>query len=248
MKWIKWYGQQWLNSTARYELNEAERGLFVDFCSLASCETIGLQEGQFKIASWEALAHKLNASLENVLTARDKCLQSRIGTEEVTGEGIIITILNWHKYQPPFRKEKEQTPPTTPVIERDKDNTILEEIRVPRKSSSNKHNSVIKTASSRAKITQNKEKYGEFLNVFLTTEEYKKLQEKFGVNLQEKIETLSSGIASKGYKYKNHYATILSWDRKDSKGELNGTGKINPRGLPKHYEPAPVYPDSIPEN
>lgn len=55
---------------------------------------------------------------------------------------------------------------------------------------------------------------GEFNNIQLTNEEYNKLLEKFSETVvKEKIEELSSGIASKGYKYKNHYATILSWDR-----------------------------------
>lgn len=57
--------------------------------------------------------------------------------------------------------------------------------------------------------------YGEFKNVKLTDDEYKKLEEK---NLLPYIEKLSSYIASKGKKYKSHYATILTWSRKESKG------------------------------
>ena len=56
--------------------------------------------------------------------------------------------------------------------------------------------------------------YGEFKNVRLTDEEYKKLEEK---NLLPYIEKLSSYIASKGKKYKSHYATILTWSRKENK-------------------------------
>lgn len=54
--------------------------------------------------------------------------------------------------------------------------------------------------------------YGEFKNVKLTKEEYKKLEEK---KLLPFIEQLSSYIASSGKKYKSHYATILNWSRKD---------------------------------
>ena len=54
--------------------------------------------------------------------------------------------------------------------------------------------------------------YGEFKNVKLTKEEYKKLEEK---KLLPYIEQLSSYIASSGKKYKSHYATILNWSRKD---------------------------------
>lgn len=60
--------------------------------------------------------------------------------------------------------------------------------------------------------------YGEFKNVKLTNDEYKKLEEK---NLLPYIEKLSSYIASKGKKYKSHYATILTWSRKDISKEEN---------------------------
>ena len=61
-----------------------------------------------------------------------------------------------------------------------------------------------------------KRKYGSFENVELTDEEYQKLKDRFS-NYEEKIENLSSYIASKGAKYKSHYATILNWSRKDDK-------------------------------
>ncbi|MGI2336213.1 MAG: Lin1244/Lin1753 domain-containing protein [Dehalogenimonas sp.] len=60
-----------------------------------------------------------------------------------------------------------------------------------------------------------KQKYGEFENVFLSDEEYRKLKTKFPADATERIENLSAGIASKGYKYKDHYAAILAWARRD---------------------------------
>ena len=54
--------------------------------------------------------------------------------------------------------------------------------------------------------------YGEFKNVLLTDDEYKKLE---NANLILYIERLSSYIASTGKKYKSHYATILNWSRKE---------------------------------
>ena len=59
--------------------------------------------------------------------------------------------------------------------------------------------------------------YGEFKNVKLTDDEYKKLEEK---GLLKEIENLDSYIESKGVKYKNHYATILVWDKKN-KGNIS---------------------------
>ena len=61
-----------------------------------------------------------------------------------------------------------------------------------------------------------KKTYGEFNNVKLTDKDYEKLKEKFP-DYEDKIEALSIGIDSKGYKYKNHYSTILNWDRRDKK-------------------------------
>lgn len=58
--------------------------------------------------------------------------------------------------------------------------------------------------------------YGEFKNVKLTDEEYQKLKDK---DLLSYIEKLSSYIASKGKRYKNHYATILNWSRKNDTTE-----------------------------
>lgn len=66
--------------------------------------------------------------------------------------------------------------------------------------------------------------YGEFKNVKLTDEEYKKLEEK---GLIKEIQNLDSYIESKGVKYKNHYATILVWDRKN-KGVKNAENKPEP--------------------
>jgi len=83
-----------------------------------------------------------------------------------------------------------------------------------------------------------KRQYGEFNNVLLTDEEYTKLVNKFGEDkTKELLETLSSGIKSKGYKYLDHYATILNWERRDRKQNnlkdgQNATYKRNSTKLP----------------
>ncbi len=90
------------------------------------------------------------------------------------------------------------------------------------------------------KETIQKKEYGEFNNVRLSDEEYNKIIEKFGEkDALAQIETLSEGIASKGYKYSSHYATILSWHRRDEKGGQGGTHKQVSRQLPnrdKYHE------------
>ena len=97
------------------------------------------------------------------------------------------------------------------------------------------------TKLDKTKLDKTKQKiYGEFKNVFLTDVEYQKLEAKFNTRVPEIIEELSSGIESKGYKYKSHYAAILSWQRrKEANGGKLGKGKD--RRLPKEYTPAPTY-------
>lgn len=79
-----------------------------------------------------------------------------------------------------------------------------------------------------AKTQGNKEArkkvYGEFKNVFLTDEEYKKLKDKFGASLPDRIEGLSSAIESKGYQYRSHYATLLNWARRQGETHKQGRG------------------------
>lgn len=60
-----------------------------------------------------------------------------------------------------------------------------------------------------------KRKYGEFENVRLTDSQYERLIKKFPTNYERYIDDLSYYIASKGDKYKSHYAAILSWHRGD---------------------------------
>ena len=76
--------------------------------------------------------------------------------------------------------------------------------------------------------TKQKHSYGENKNVLLTDEEYEKLKAKFP-DYESKINDLSYYLASKGAKYKSHYATILNWARKDEK--KSDTSKLKGAGL-----------------
>lgn len=87
-----------------------------------------------------------------------------------------------------------------------------------------------------SKETIQKKEYGEFNNVLLADEEYQKLQDKFGVGFLDRIESLSSAIESKGYKYRSHYATILSWERRDQKTSLISPPKSRGRPLSTEEE------------
>lgn len=60
-----------------------------------------------------------------------------------------------------------------------------------------------------------KRKHGEYNNVLLTDRELEKLQHEYP-DWQNRIERLSSYIASTGKSYKSHYATIRNWARRDA--------------------------------
>lgn len=103
---------------------------------------------------------------------------------------LLITIRNFEEYQ-----GKEQQKNSRKTAERQQKDTNKNE-----KNEKNEKKSI----------------YGEFKNVKLTDEEHSKLKEKFNGSFTEKIEKLSLYIESKGVKYKSHYATILSWARKEN--------------------------------
>lgn len=81
-------------------------------------------------------------------------------------------------------------------------------------------------AESKELINKKKGKkniYGSFENVKLTDEEFEKFKSKFPFNHMKYIEDLSLYIASKGDKYKSHYATLLTWnkDKDDSNSSFD---------------------------
>lgn len=79
--------------------------------------------------------------------------------------------------------------------------------------------------------------YGEFHNVRLTPHELDKLESGFGKEQAlAMIENLSRYIASRGDKYKSHYATMLGWAAKDAKGATNGH---TPHTRPRHDQATP---------
>lgn len=75
-----------------------------------------------------------------------------------------------------------------------------------------------------------KHKYGEYKNVLLTDEELEKLKAEYP-DCMDRIERLSSYVASTGKSYKSHYATIRNWARKDA--EKPGRKEIVPSWMNK---------------
>lgn len=85
------------------------------------------------------------------------------------------------------------------------------------------------SSSSSSSSKQTKQKnikniYGsQFKKVRLLEEEHQKLTQTFGQEkTQEMIDNMDIYLESKGDKYKSHYATLLSWERKNKGGNNAG--------------------------
>jgi hypothetical protein len=118
----------------------------------------------------------------------------------------LIQILSWNKHQKPHHTEKDSVIPEAPPLE------------PPLKDKGNGYsvNGTLVPLDNVSITVKEPLKRGKFINVVLKEEEYVELKGKFGKeDTDRRIETLSEYMASKGKKYKSHYATILSWSRKD---------------------------------
>jgi len=143
-----------------------------------------------------------------------RCLEElhNVRGKEANTEGLIVLYeadgkqyLQYTRFEDfqslnPDREAKTKIPAPTPANSRELQRTPLK----------------------LSKVKLSKDKYGEF--VFLSKDEHQKLIEKFGVaGTEQRIKDLNYGIGSKGYSYKSHYYTILSWDRKNSKADKTET-------------------------
>lgn len=85
----------------------------------------------------------------------------------------------------------------------------------------------VKQSKVKSKQSKEEEKYKYMDFVFLTPKEYYTLFEKFGEQgRMDRIAALNDYIGSKGKKYKSHYHTILTWERRDG-GETKPARKTN---------------------
>lgn len=99
-----------------------------------------------------------------------------------------------------------------------KENKSYKQLPSGVKRSTNGQPSIVKNSIVENRIEQRQ--YGEFKKVLLTDHDHKKLIDSLGEdNVNALIFELDTYMASKGKKYKSHYATILSWARR------KGTGK-----------------------
>ena len=152
---------------------------------------VTIKRGQC-LTSLKRMSARTGLSYQQIRTSLLKLEKSGEINKQITNKYSIITINKWDDYQI-SNKQLTSNQQTTNNIKEYKE---------------------YKEYINKEKYI--KRKYGQFENVLLTDDEYEKLKSRFP-DYETKIENLSSYIASKGAKYKSHYATILNWSRKDDK-------------------------------
>lgn len=75
--------------------------------------------------------------------------------------------------------------------------------------------SLRESANAHAHTREEKKGYGDFKNVLLTDSEYEALCSRFGKRSDGLISNLSLKMRSKGYKFEDHYATLILWAESD---------------------------------
>lgn len=137
-------------------------------------------------------------------------------------ESGIVVIKHWriHNY---IRNDRYKS--TAYVEEKAKlelkDNgayTLVDTIGIPNGYQMDTQDSIGKVSIGKVSIEEDikpsKHRFGEYSNVLLTMEEYDKLKNEIP-QVDKLIDNLSEYIASKGAKYKSHYATLKAWYRRD---------------------------------
>lgn len=138
----------------------------------------------------------------------DSLRKMKILTKEVTNKFTIISIINWDTYQSNAETNDQ----------------VNDQQMTNKRPTNDQQMTTDKNDKNDKKIL--KYIYGEFKNVKLSKEEHEKLVAEFGESgTKDKIESLSQYVASKGKKYSSHYATILSWERKNDGTHKSDTAK-----------------------
>ena len=83
-----------------------------------------------------------------------------------------------------------------------------------------------KTDKSDTDLSERKNTFGTFQNVYLSDNEVNDLRNTLGFKFDNYLERLSSYIKSTGSKYQNHYATILSWYHRDQGSKTSSGSNI----------------------
>lgn len=173
---------------------------------------IVVKRGQ-RVCSYVELSRELNISVQSIRTAVKHLKSTGELTHLKTPEYSLLTVNNYDKYQEPTQVSTDEqqtvnTPPTDDQQAANKPPTSHQQLS-KKANKANKAKKEINTGDTRAPA---RKPFGEFQKVLLTDEQYERLLQRLGKDEASKyICKLDGYIASKGARYKDHCATILTW-------------------------------------
>jgi len=131
-------------------------------------------------------------------------------------------------------KARKQALPTRPELSGIKTKLSVSEteLSIPENPQSKLKETIVnKTKGEKSSEGEARHVYGEFQNVYLSSDEYDKLVKRLGEDsAKDLIERLGAYMKSRRKKYDSHYATILNWARDDAAKVKLGTRISAPGG------------------
>ncbi len=206
--------------------------LLLEIVSKTRNHVIGIRNPE----TFEYLAAKMHFKPERLREILQKMADLEAIDKPLFVSGYIW-CQNFVDRQEPVYKSRSKPLPTKPELSVEETPLSVEETPLIAPISTQSKDSKVKIVKNTIAL---KKTYGEFKNVLLTDDEHEKLRGRFNSLLPAMLEELSIGIASKGYKYKDHYATILSWAAKKEREGKNDNGIY--RGNPSQ-KPAGAFAD-----
>jgi len=205
-------GQAWIDLIGMANFSEKE--------ILVKNNFVTVDRGEILIAERE-LASRWKWSTTKVRAYLKLLESAKMIAVKKAAQKTVIHIENYSKFQDVDAAEKSTEKSTEKAEKKHGESTEKAE-KKQEKSTEKVSTYYIKKEKKDKKGNNSahaREAYGEFENVFLSVSEFEKLQERFPTDYKERIERLSEYMASKGKRYKDHYATILAWARRDEKAD-----------------------------
>jgi len=220
-------------------------------------DTLTVLQGRFGndgYAFWFKLLEKLSSTEGHYLDCRNstkwQLLLAKTGVNEITGVDIMKLLVEMNAIDKDLWDSKliwcqKLVDNVSDVYKNRRREVPLKPVITDKKGITTDKKGITTGAGTQSKVKYSKVNesiyipYPEYPNVNkMTKEEHQKLIEKFGeAGTRDRVENLSLYLASKGDKYKNHYATILNWDKRDKKEGSHGADRGHPgsRRLPAKY-------------
>jgi hypothetical protein len=116
--WLPLWRNKWLMGSTRWELDPAERGVFIDLLCLAGGDDGFIRANPTTPYPPEYLAHLLNVPLELLQRTVDKCVA--VGKLSRLDDGLLY-INSWDEYSLDSRRKREVMAAAKPDPEPDHD-------------------------------------------------------------------------------------------------------------------------------